>query len=193
MQKQPFARDVLRDVTAGLRRAVAARAPRGHPQISNRPRSRHRLRQKLRAKFRVARASAALARLGFPLLVGTSRKKFIAEALGGVRGRRAAMGHRGSRGREHPRRERTSSASMTSPKWSRSRASPTPSCSRAWSARARNRNERQHNGPRPAPIPATRSSPPFSAGPSMPSITSSSYSSLHPWRWIFTSPSRKSR
>jgi dihydropteroate synthase len=84
MQLKPFARDVLRDVTAGLRRAVvlARRAGVRKSQIVLDPGigfgKSHAQNCELLARL------SELARLGFPLLVGASRKGFIGAALGGL-------------------------------------------------------------------------------------------------------------
>jgi dihydropteroate synthase len=82
MQKQPFARDVFRDVIAGLRAAVA-RARRAHiaksqvvldPGIG--------FGKSYRQNFELLAHLPRLAVLGYPLLVGTSRKAFLGAALG---------------------------------------------------------------------------------------------------------------
>jgi dihydropteroate synthase len=81
MQKLPFAKNVLRDVTGGLRRSIAKarRAGVAKSQIildpgigfgKSFPQN-----YELLAKLR------ALAKLGYPLLVGTSRKGFIGKTL----------------------------------------------------------------------------------------------------------------
>src|SRR5271170_3475098 len=77
MQKKPFARDVLRDVLSGLRRAIAAarRAGLAKSQIVVDPGigfgKSHAQNYELLARLR------DLSKLGFPLLVGTSRKGFL--------------------------------------------------------------------------------------------------------------------
>lgn len=81
MQKAPFAREVIRDVTSGLRRSVALALKAGvaksqivvDPGIGfgKSPEQNCEIIQKL----------AEVARLGFPLLVGTSRKSFLGAAL----------------------------------------------------------------------------------------------------------------
>ena len=84
MQKTPFARNVLRDVTAGLRRAAAAARRTGvaksqiilDPGIG--------FGKSYAQNFELLARLPELARLGFPLLVGTSRKGFIGQALGGA-------------------------------------------------------------------------------------------------------------
>ena len=81
MQKGPFARDVLRDVAAGLR-AAAARARRSglaksqiilDPGIG--------FGKSYEQNYELLAHLPKLARLGYPLLVGTSRKTFIGWTL----------------------------------------------------------------------------------------------------------------
>jgi dihydropteroate synthase len=82
MQKRAFARNVLRDVSAGMR-AAATRAR--HAGI---PRSQIVLDpgigfgKKYRQNFELLAQLPRLASLGYPLLVGTSRKGFLGAALG---------------------------------------------------------------------------------------------------------------
>jgi dihydropteroate synthase len=84
MQKKPFARDVLRDVTSGLRSAVASARSAGvaksqiilDPGIGFGKSTAH--------NYELLADLPELARLGFPLMVGTSRKGFIGKVLGGV-------------------------------------------------------------------------------------------------------------
>ena len=84
MQKNPFARDVMRDVTSGLRRAVAVARHAGvaksqivlDPGIG--------FGKSAQQNFELLARLPELARLGFPLLVGTSRKGFIGHVLGGA-------------------------------------------------------------------------------------------------------------
>jgi dihydropteroate synthase len=81
MQKPPFARDVLREVMAGLRRsvAIAHRAGVAKSQIILDPGigfgKSFAQNYELLAKLR------QLAKLGYPLLVGTSRKGFLGRTL----------------------------------------------------------------------------------------------------------------
>jgi len=84
MQKGPFARDVMRDVAAGLRRsvAIARRAGVSKSQIVLDPGIG--FGKSAAQNFELLARLPELARFGFPLLVGTSRKKFIGAALGGV-------------------------------------------------------------------------------------------------------------
>lgn len=83
MQKKPFARHVMRDVTAGLRRAVgkAHRAGVANEQIILDPGIG--FGKSVSQNYELLARLPELARLGFPLLVGTSRKEFIGRALGG--------------------------------------------------------------------------------------------------------------
>ena len=84
MQKKPFARNVLRDVTAGLRRAVAAarRAGVSKSQIVLDPGIG--FGKSTAQNFELLARLDEIARLGFPLMIGTSRKAFIGKTLGGV-------------------------------------------------------------------------------------------------------------
>jgi dihydropteroate synthase len=81
MQKLPFAKNVLRDVSQGLRRSVAIARRAGVPasQIVVDPGigfgKSHTQNYQLLAQL------PALARLGFPILVGTSRKSFLGKTL----------------------------------------------------------------------------------------------------------------
>jgi dihydropteroate synthase len=82
MQQGPFAKNVLQDVTSGLRRsvAVARRAGVAKSKIILDPGigfgKSHAQNYELLAKL------AVIAKLGFPLLVGTSRKGFLGRTLG---------------------------------------------------------------------------------------------------------------
>jgi dihydropteroate synthase len=81
MQKEPFARDVLRDVAKGLRRAVLAarRAGVAKSQIVLDPGIG--FGKSFEQNCELLARLPELARLGYPLLVGTSRKSFIGKAL----------------------------------------------------------------------------------------------------------------
>jgi len=84
MQKHPFARDVIQDVTRGLReaarRARAAGIPRSHvlldPGIG--------FGKSTEQNCELLARLPELARLGYPLVVGTSRKTFLGKLLGGA-------------------------------------------------------------------------------------------------------------
>jgi len=84
MQKMAFAGNVMRDVSAGLRRAAAAamRAGVTKQQIILDPGIG--FGKSYAQNFELLARLPELARLGFPLLVGTSRKTFIGRALGGA-------------------------------------------------------------------------------------------------------------
>ncbi len=81
MQKAPFARDVLRDVTAGLQHAVtvARRAGVAKSQIVLDPGIG--FGKSYEQNCELLARLPELARLGYPLLVGTSRKSFISKVL----------------------------------------------------------------------------------------------------------------
>jgi dihydropteroate synthase len=82
MQELPFARNVLRDVTSGLRHAVAVarRAGVAKSQIILDPGLG--FGKSAAQNFELLQDLPDLARLGFPLLVGASRKSFLGKALG---------------------------------------------------------------------------------------------------------------
>ena len=92
----------MRDVTAGLRRAVgmARRAGVAKAQIILDPGIG--FGKSVSQNYELLARLPELARLGFPLLVGTSRKEFIGRALGGRSGKRTTLGHGGDRHGEYP-------------------------------------------------------------------------------------------
>jgi len=81
MQKGPFARDVLRDVTQGLRRSIATARKAGvrksqiilDPGIG--------FGKSFGQNYELLQKLSELAKLGFPLMVGTSRKGFLGATL----------------------------------------------------------------------------------------------------------------
>jgi dihydropteroate synthase len=81
MQKQPFAKNVLRDVISGLRQsvAVAQRAGVRKSQIVLDPGIG--FGKSFAQNYELLAKLPTLANLGFPLLVGTSRKGFIGATL----------------------------------------------------------------------------------------------------------------
>jgi dihydropteroate synthase len=83
MQKGPFAKDVVRDVVAGLRRsiALARRAGLAKSQIIIDPGIG--FGKSYSQNFELLARLSELAKLGFPILIGTSRKSFIGRALEG--------------------------------------------------------------------------------------------------------------
>jgi dihydropteroate synthase len=84
MQKSSFARNVLRDVAAGLRLAVTRARRAGIPRSQLILDPGIGFGKTFEQNFELLARLPELARLGFPLLVGASRKKFVAEALRGV-------------------------------------------------------------------------------------------------------------
>jgi len=81
MQKRPFAKDVLKDVTRGLREAVATarRAGVTRSQIILDPGIG--FGKSFAQNYELLAKLPQLARLGYPLLVGTSRKGFLGATL----------------------------------------------------------------------------------------------------------------
>jgi dihydropteroate synthase len=83
MQKGPFAKDAVRDVLAGLRRAIALarRAGLARSQIIIDPGIG--FGKSYSQNFELLARLPELAKLGFPILIGTSRKGFIGRTLEG--------------------------------------------------------------------------------------------------------------
>ena len=81
MQKGPFARDVMKDVTQGLRKsvAIARKAGVAKSQIILDPGIG--FGKSFAQNYEVLQKLPQLARLGYPLLVGTSRKGFLGATL----------------------------------------------------------------------------------------------------------------
>jgi dihydropteroate synthase len=81
MQKTPFARDVMKDVTQGLRRSIARARAAGvaksqiiiDPGIG--------FGKSFQQNYELLANLPRLARIGYPLLVGTSRKGFLGATL----------------------------------------------------------------------------------------------------------------
>jgi len=92
MQRKAFARDVMSDVTTGLRRsiAIARRAGVAKSQIILDPGLG--FGKSAEQSFELLAGVAELARLGFPLLIGASRKSFVGKALGGAQRQERAWG-----------------------------------------------------------------------------------------------------
>lgn len=84
MQQQPFARNTLRDVTSGLRRALAMARRAGAPKSQIVLDPGLGFGKSTAQNYELLAQLSQLARLGCPLLVGPSRKKFIGHVLGGV-------------------------------------------------------------------------------------------------------------
>ncbi|HEY4816986.1 MAG TPA: dihydropteroate synthase [Candidatus Acidoferrum sp.] len=81
MQKKPFARDVIRNVTQGLRASIsiARKAGIGRSQIIIDPGIG--FGKSFEQNYELLRRLPELAKLGYPLLVGTSRKGFLGATL----------------------------------------------------------------------------------------------------------------
>ena len=81
MQKGPFARDVVKDVVSGLRRSIAVAKKKGAPnsQIVIDPGIG--FGKSFSQNYQLLANLSDLARLGYPLMVGTSRKGFLGAAL----------------------------------------------------------------------------------------------------------------
>jgi dihydropteroate synthase len=81
MQKKPFARDVMKDVTQGLRAAItkARRAGVRKSQIIIDPGIG--FGKSFEQNYELLRKLTDIAKLGYPLLVGTSRKGFLGATL----------------------------------------------------------------------------------------------------------------
>jgi dihydropteroate synthase len=92
MQKMPFARDVMSDVIGSLQRAaaIAHRAGVTKSQIVLDPGIG--FGKSYEQNFELLARLPELARLGYPLLLGTSRKTFIGRALGGAPERERVWG-----------------------------------------------------------------------------------------------------
>jgi dihydropteroate synthase len=84
MQKKPFAHDVMRDVSAGLRRAAATAQRAGVPKSQIVLDPGIGFGKSAAQNYEMLARLQEFARLGFPLMVGTSRKGFIGKALGGA-------------------------------------------------------------------------------------------------------------
>jgi len=81
MQKKPFARDVMKDVAQGLRASIAKarKAGVGKSQIIIDPGIG--FGKSFEQNYELLRKLPELAKLGYPLLVGTSRKGFLGATL----------------------------------------------------------------------------------------------------------------
>ncbi len=84
MQKLPFARNAMRDVSAGLRYSVAVARRAGVPKSQIVLDPGLGFGKSAAQNFELIAHLEILARLGFPLLIGASRKSFVGKALGGV-------------------------------------------------------------------------------------------------------------
>jgi dihydropteroate synthase len=96
MQKKPFARDVLRDVVSGLRHAVATARRAGVPKSQIVLDPGIGFGKSAAQNLELLQKLPELARLGFALLVGASRKGFIGKVLGGAAEGERAWGTAGA-------------------------------------------------------------------------------------------------
>jgi dihydropteroate synthase len=85
MQKQPFARDVMRDVRSGLQAAVGRARKAGIPKSQIILDPGIGFGKSYEQNCELLARLPELARLGYPLLVGTSRKAFIGAILGSAK------------------------------------------------------------------------------------------------------------
>jgi dihydropteroate synthase len=84
MQKQPFAKDVLKDVTHGLRESIAKARGAGVPKSQIILDPGIGFGKSFSQNFQLLNGLPQLAKLSYPLLVGTSRKGFLGRALVGI-------------------------------------------------------------------------------------------------------------
>jgi dihydropteroate synthase len=92
MQTQPFARDAIRDVTQSLKKAAALAIRSGVPKSQLVLDPGIGFGKSFAQNYELIARLPELARLGFPLLVGPSRKGFIGRTLGGVPENERAFG-----------------------------------------------------------------------------------------------------
>jgi dihydropteroate synthase len=90
MQKKPFARNVMKDITQGLRASIqkARKAGVANSQIVIDPGIG--FGKSFEQNYEILRRLPQLAKLGYPLLVGTSRKGFLGRTLALGKGRAAS-------------------------------------------------------------------------------------------------------
>ena len=84
MQTQPFARDAMRDVTQSLKKAAALAIRSGVPKSQLVLDPGIGFGKSFAQNYDLIARLPELARLGFPILIGPSRKGFIGRTLGGV-------------------------------------------------------------------------------------------------------------
>jgi dihydropteroate synthase len=92
MQKRPFARDVMGDVTRGLREALRRARAAGIPAARVILDPGIGFGKSLEQNCELLARLPELARLGCPLLVGTSRKAFLGALLGGATEEKRILG-----------------------------------------------------------------------------------------------------
>ena len=84
MHKGPFARDVTKDVIAGFKRSVAVARRAGVPKSQIVLDPGLGFGKTYEQNYELIARVPELAALGFPLLIGASRKSFVGKALGGA-------------------------------------------------------------------------------------------------------------
>jgi dihydropteroate synthase len=84
MQTQPFARDAMRDVTQSLKKAASLATRKGVPNSQLVLDPGIGFGKSFAQNYELIARLPELVRLGFPILVGPSRKGFIGRTLGGV-------------------------------------------------------------------------------------------------------------
>lgn len=90
MHKGPFARDVMQDVIAGFKRSVALARRAGVPKSQIVLDPGLGFGKSYEQNYELIARIPELVALGFPLLIGASRKSFVGKALGGAaKGERA--------------------------------------------------------------------------------------------------------
>ncbi|HUJ82006.1 MAG TPA: dihydropteroate synthase [Candidatus Acidoferrales bacterium] len=83
MQTQPFARNAVRDVLSGLRRSIAIALRAGVPKSQIIVDPGIGFGKSFRQNYELIARLGEIARLGYPILIGTSRKTFIGTTLDG--------------------------------------------------------------------------------------------------------------
>jgi dihydropteroate synthase len=83
MQKQPFARNAIHDVISGLKRSIAIARRAGVPKSQIIVDPGIGFGKSLTQNYELIARLREIARLGFPILIGTSRKSFLGKTLGG--------------------------------------------------------------------------------------------------------------
>ncbi len=83
MQKQPFARNAVRDVLSGLKRSVAIALKAGVPKSQIIVDPGIGFGKSFRQNYELIARLGEIAILGFPILIGTSRKTFLGTTLDG--------------------------------------------------------------------------------------------------------------
>jgi dihydropteroate synthase len=83
MQKQPFARNAIRDVVSGLKKSIATARRAGVPKSQIIIDPGIGFGKSLRQNYELIARLPEIARLGHPILIGTSRKSFLGKTLDG--------------------------------------------------------------------------------------------------------------